>query len=167
VFVQDFLVIAQPYEQVLSLLEQPQGPDALLGVALEGARAEGESLRAKVGPARWPAVFSKTVEIRSGPLRHHGDSALVPFHWAAPEALSLFPRVDADLEVAPFGPVQTQVVLRARYEPPGGALGRSLDRVLLHRLAESTLRAFLVGVCATLGRAASTRAREVIPTQDP
>jgi hypothetical protein len=154
VFVQDFLVIDCPFERVLSLLEQARGPDALLEVALEGARAEGESLRAKVGPARWPAVLSKTVEIRSGPLRHHGDSVLVPFRWAASEGLSLFPRLDADLEVAPFGPAQAQVVLRARYEPPGGALGRGLDRVLLHRLAESTLRAFLAAICAAVDRAA-------------
>ncbi|MGH9114912.1 MAG: hypothetical protein ACRDWW_03690 [Acidimicrobiales bacterium] len=152
-FAQDFLVIDRPYDQVLSCLNA----DALFEAAFEGARAEGASLRARVGPAGWPAVFSKTMEIRSGPLRYYGDSALIPFSWVAPEGESLFPRLDADLEVAPFGSGQTQLVLRARYAPPGGALGRGLDRVLLHRLAESTLRAFLTGICTTLdGQAAGS-----------
>lgn len=149
-FVQDFLVFDRSYDQVLACLGAGERSDALLGAALEGTREKGESLRARVGPAGWPAVFSKAVEIRSGPLRHHGDSVLIPLRWVASEGASLFPRLDADLEASPFGPAQTQLVLRARYEPPGGALGRGVDRVLLHRLAESTLRAFLAGIRTTL-----------------
>ena len=144
-FVQDFQVLDHPCEQVLSCLEG--GTDARLGAAFEGARVEGEHLLTRVGPAGWPAVLSKSVEIRSGPVRHHGDGALIPLNWEASAGASLFPRLDADLEVAPFGADRTQLVLRARYEPPGGALGRRLDRILLHRLAESTLRTFLDGLC--------------------
>ena len=147
-FVQDFQVVDHPYDQAMACLGA--SADALLSAAFEGARVEGESLRARVGPMGWPPVLSKTVEIRSGPLRHHGGSALIPLHWEATGGASLFPSLDADLEVAPFGQEQSQLVLRARYEPPGGAIGRGLDRVLLHRLAEATLRAFLVSVCAKL-----------------
>lgn len=156
--VQDFSVVDRPFEDIARCLDVSGGPDALLSSALLGARAEGENLRAKVGPEGWPAVLSKTVLIRSGPPRRHGDSLIVPFCWSASDGPSLFPRLDADLEIAPFGPRQTQLVIRARYEAPGGAIGRAVDRVLLHRLAESTLRAFLNGICAIVQRSAADHA---------
>lgn len=152
-FVQDFEVVDHPYDQVLSCLSDCDGPESLLGAAFVGARSYGESLRAKVGPAGWPPAFAKAVEVGCGSLRHHGDGTLIPVTWQASGGPSLFPRLDADLEVAPLGPQQTQLVLRARYEPPGGALGRGLDRMLLHRVAESTVRAFLSAICGALERA--------------
>ncbi|SRR5579875_284832 len=155
-FVQDFQVMDVPFEEVVACLGA--GTKALLGTALEGARAEGERLRSKVGPSGWPAVLSKTVEIRSTRLRRHGDCVLLSFCWVASGGASLFPALEGDLEVAPLGEGQTQLVLRGRYEPPGGALGRGLDRLVLHRLAESTIRAFLTSACAALGRQAPQHA---------
>jgi hypothetical protein len=158
VLVQDFSVVDRPFEDIARCLDLRGGPDALLSSALQGAFAEGESLRAKVGPEGWPAVLSKTVRIRSGPPRRHGDGLIVPFCWSASDEASLFSRLDADLEIGPLGPRQSQLVIRARYEPPGGAIGRGVDRVLLHRLAESTLRAFLTGICAAVQRSANDHA---------
>jgi len=150
VFVQDFEVIDRPYHWVRPHLEAGERTEALLRAALKGARVQGEAIRARVGPASWPAVFSKQVRIRAGPAREHGDSVLVPLSWEATDGVSLFPRLDADLEAAPFGAGQTQLCLRARYDPPGGALGRSIDQMLLHRLAEATVRAFLTDICRGL-----------------
>ncbi|MCU1493620.1 MAG: hypothetical protein JWO62_1384 [Acidimicrobiaceae bacterium] len=156
-FIQDFQIIERRYDElVVALTAKAQ---ALLGDALDTARFEGERLRVKVGPPGWPALVGKTVKIRPGRLRAHGDGVLLAFSWEAHGGASLFPRLDADLAVAPLGMGQTQIVLRARYEPPGGALGRNVDRLLLHRVAESTLRAFLERLCSGLdGREASPRA---------
>jgi hypothetical protein len=155
VLLQDFSVVDRPFEEVGLCFGDGADHAALLSAALKGACAEGAILGAKVGPQGWPTVLSKTVRIRSGPLRHHGDSLILPFCWSASDGASLFPRLDADLEMGRFGPSQTQLVIRGRYEPPGGAIGRGIDRVLLHRLAESTLRAFLAGICATVERSLS------------
>ena len=43
---------------------------------------------------------------------------------------SLFPSLDADLEVAPLSR-GTQLAMSARYEPPFGGLGRTIDRAVL------------------------------------
>jgi hypothetical protein len=51
--------------------------------------------------------------------------------------------MDADLEVAPLGDGLTQLAISARYEPPLGALGRAIDRAVLHRVAEATIKDFL------------------------
>ena len=60
-----------------------------------------------------------------------------------PGAIGLFPALDADLEIASLGRHRTQLAMSARYVPPLGALGRSVDRAVLYRVAEATLKDFL------------------------
>jgi len=151
VFVQDFQLIDRPYEATVAHLRQD--PSALLAQALGAAREEGEHLRAHVAPARWPAVIATEAQVRPAPLRDRGECVLMPFEWEAPRAEGLLPRLDADLEVAPFGLGWTWVTLRARYDPTGNQSANAAEERLLQRMAESTLRAFLGGACATLGSA--------------
>ena len=56
---------------------------------------------------------------------------------------SLFPSLDADIELGELGPERTQLSMSARYTPPLGPVGRFLDRALLHRVAEATVKDFL------------------------
>jgi hypothetical protein len=58
--------------------------------------------------------------------------------------------MSADLEVAPLDENLTQLTLRGRYEPPLGAVGRRIDRLLMHRVAEASVRAFLGRLVSTL-----------------
>jgi hypothetical protein len=51
--------------------------------------------------------------------------------------------MEADLEISPLGPDESQLRLSGSYDPPLGSIGRQLDRLLLHQLAEATVRAFL------------------------
>lgn len=55
----------------------------------------------------------------------------------------MFPRLEGDVVVAAVGPDVTQVALRGKYQPPLGRIGRALDRVMLHRVAESSVRLFV------------------------
>ena len=50
---------------------------------------------------------------------------------------------EADLEVAALGPDRTQLSISGRYRTPLGLLGRAMDRALLHRVAEATVKDFL------------------------
>lgn len=147
-FVQDFAVLDRAYEAVADRLAADA--PGLFTVALQAARLEGESLQVTVAPAGWPVVLAKSVELRVGPVRTYADHLIVGFTWRARRGDSLFPRMDADLDLAPFGPGRTEVVLRGSYEPPGGLLGAEADRLLCHRVAGSTARAFLRRVCAGL-----------------
>lgn len=150
VFLLDSAVVDEAFDSVAARVLGDA--DALLGGALDSARAEGERLRVRVGPPAWPSAFAKQVDIARGPVRVLDDRLIVAFSWSATGAASLFPQLDADLEVAPFGLARTEIVLRARYAPPGGSIGRGADRLLLHRVAESTLRAFLSRICDQLNR---------------
>jgi nucleotide-binding universal stress UspA family protein len=148
-------VVAGPAAQaVLEEVSQRlvDGAPAVLGAALRSTQVEGERLRAKVGPVGLPELVAKTVEIELGPVRSHDGCLVVAFAWAADSATSLFPRLEADVEVAAFATSQTTVTLRGRYAPPAGALGLQVDRLLLHRLAQATVRKFLASLCAELDR---------------
>ena len=126
-------------------------PAGILGVSTAEASEEVALLRARVGPSRSPDLLQRTVEVSVGPVRHSGEATLVAFSWESDGVLgALFPHFDGDLELAPFGLDATELTVRGRYDPPGGSVGHKLDRVVLHRLAESTVRAFLGGIASRL-----------------
>ena len=75
---------------------------------------------------------------------------MVPLQWTSSGATGLFPSLDADLEVAPLGPGRTQLAMSARYDPPFGPVGRAVDRAVLSRVAEATLKDFLERVAETI-----------------
>jgi hypothetical protein len=55
----------------------------------------------------------------------------------------LFPSLDADLKLRRSGQNQTLLTLTGSYRPPFGRVGATLDRLLLHQVAEATIRQFL------------------------
>jgi len=134
-------------DQILS------GSGAWLSPLAVAAAGEGEALRLRVGPTLALPLLSKTVAVETGDPLVRGDVTVVPIVWRATGAPGLFPVLAADLEVATLDPHLTQLTLRGRYEPPLGALGQRLDRLLLHRLAEASVRAFLRRVAEALDTA--------------
>jgi hypothetical protein len=64
----------------------------------------------------------------------------------------VFPALDADLEVARLEDSRCQLAISARYEPPLGAIGRAIDRAVLARVAEATVKDFLDRVRDSIAR---------------
>ncbi|MFZ0179395.1 MAG: hypothetical protein WAL84_05920 [Candidatus Dormiibacterota bacterium] len=77
-----------------------------------------------------------------------------PHIWWAPGATRLFPHLDGDLEFAPLGARTSQITLMGSYDPPLGFVGRRADVLLLHRIAEASIRSFLIRVSRNLERPA-------------
>jgi hypothetical protein len=75
---------------------------------------------------------------------------VLPLRWLPTDAPGLFPALEADLEVAPLPPDRTQLAMSARYLPPLGSIGKAVDRAILYRVAEATLKDFLDRVAAAL-----------------
>ncbi len=152
-FVQDFQVLDTPFKAAATFVDAHA--EALIESAFAGARVDGERIRARVGPAGWPSLFSKTVDVRVAPLRARGDGLVLSFRWSSVGGAPLFPRLEGELELAPLGELQTELRVHGQYDPPAGFLGRGLDRILLHRVAESTIRAFLNGAGSSIGSVTS------------
>jgi hypothetical protein len=86
---------------------------------------------------------ARRVAIELGEPVKMPSKTVVPIRWSAVGAAGLFPSLDADLEIAPLGPHRSQLAMSARYVPPLGAVGRAIDRAVLFRVAEATLKDFL------------------------
>lgn len=117
------------------------------------AMGEGEALRMRIGPLSALPFLGKTFSVEVGEPLTREEVTVVPLTWTATAAPGLFPVLSADLEVAPLDKNLTQLTLRGRYEPPLGAVGRRLDRLLMHRIAEASVRAFLGRLVSTLSAA--------------
>jgi hypothetical protein len=70
----------------------------------------------------------------------------VKLSWEPVEHEDVYPVVTADLEIEPIDERRTMVSLLASYHPPLGRIGAVVDRVAMHRVAESALRRFFEGL---------------------
>ncbi len=89
------------------------------------------------------ARLGKRVELQFGEPIRLPSKTLLPMSWKPAGLEGLLPRLEADIEVGELGPQRTQLSISARYTPPFGSFGRVLDRALLHRVAEATVKDFL------------------------
>ncbi len=146
--IQDFVQVKAPYASVRERLLDTSAPWLTDGA--RAAYAEGERLLLTISPTGGAVTVGKRVQIDLGAAYARGDGFVVPLSWWATGAQRLFPTLDADLEIMPMGPDQVMLTLMGRYEPPLGPVGRGLDRLLLHRIAESCVRSFLHRIAANL-----------------
>ncbi|HET9672500.1 MAG TPA: hypothetical protein VFQ40_06585 [Actinomycetota bacterium] len=140
-FARYFVELPLPPASVEDVLSSD--PEAWLRPIAQRANHRGDELLADVGIGERRRV-ERTVQLRLGTPIRAATKTVVPFSWEAlGPTRGLFPTLDADLEIAPLGPARTQVAISARYAPPLGAVGRMLDRAVLHRVAEATIKDFL------------------------
>jgi len=74
----------------------------------------------------------------------------IQLSWEPLDHDDIYPTVNADLEIEPIDERRTMVSLLASYTPPLGRIGAVVDRVAMHRLAESALRRFFEGLIAEI-----------------
>jgi hypothetical protein len=123
-------------------------PSAWLPALADGAIERAEALLAEVGVGQGSLRVAKRVTVRLGrPVRFPSKLAL-PMSWE-PRGW-LLPRLDGELELGTLGKNRTQLALSGNYEPPLGTVGRTVDRLALHRVAEATIKDFLDRVATTL-----------------
>jgi hypothetical protein len=137
-FVRSHVDLDLPFEEAeASLLG---APEAWLPGLLRDAEGRGHELLAEVGFAVDDRRIDREVEIALGKPYRSGTATRIPLTWSATTSRRLFPRLEGDIEVAALGPSRSQLSMEARYRPPLALVGRALDRVLLHRVAEGTIR---------------------------
>jgi hypothetical protein len=147
--IQDFTYVDAPIAAVRSRLLA--GADEWVTAIAVRARDDGERLHRRIGPAGGvAAVPGGTTRVSVGPALERGDAVVLPITWQSEGHSSNFPVLWADLEVIPIGGRETQITLMGRYEPPVGELGLRLDRRVVHRVVQASVRSFLLGVAAAL-----------------
>lgn len=130
-----------------------QAPDTWLRGLASEANHRGDSLLAEIGFGDRIRV-ARQVALELGEPVHTAGKVVLPLRWTPTDAPGLFPALEADLELAPLPPDRTQLAMSARYVPPLGPLGKAIDRAILYRVAEATLKDFLDRVGEALAREA-------------
>ena len=143
-FVQYYGVVDRPVAEVSrDLIAMSSGLADTANVAYR----HGEEL---VATLSGPGSVAKTVVLEMGAPVRAADSTSVPLKWWATGTPGLFPTMDADLVVAALGPDLTQITFRGTYKPPLGVVGQVLDKALLHRFAESSVKDFVDRIISEL-----------------
>jgi len=115
--------------------------------ASEDAYGRGTASLTRVGAAG----LSKLVRVQLRELAWTDRSAGLAIRWEATgPGGGLFPVLDADLRLASVGDQVTLLTVAGVYRPPLGPLGEALDRVILRRVADATIRNFAVWIAAQI-----------------
>jgi hypothetical protein len=140
-FVRYYMELPLPAGQVeRAVLDSP----AEWLAAMAGAAQErGDSLLTEVGVGPVGTRLTRRVTIQLGAPVRFPSMVSLPLTWEPVGLEGLLPRLDANLELGALGQDRTQLAISARYRPPLGVAGRTIDRVLLHRVAEATVKDFL------------------------
>jgi hypothetical protein len=125
--------------------------DGSLSEASRHAYRGGMDHLLRVGPLGELPGTSRLVRVRLLDPVYRDDVMTLGMRWEAIGATSrLFPVLDADIKLS-GGPGQdTRLALTGCYRPPFGALGAAVDRMLMHTVAELTLRSVLASLAASI-----------------
>jgi len=122
------------------------------------AYRKGESLRAVIDPD--PSGPAREVDVVFGDPRGGTRSVIIPIRWTARGVGADVPVMSADLVLLPIGRDLVEVVFRGSYQPPIGGLGRIVDRDVLHRLAEASVKSFIDQLCRAVADAIASDREE-------
>ena len=147
------LIFVEDFTDVRCRLETVQrrftGDGSWLESFASAAAEHGETLTMQVGPSWARGRLTRDVRVTLGPPRDRAGAVVVGLAWQPSSFQALFPVLNGDIELAPIDG-GCRLTLSASYVPPMGELGGRLDRALLHRVAQSTVRSFLSQVATSL-----------------
>jgi hypothetical protein len=70
--------------------------------------------------------------------------------WESAKIPSLFPLMKADLSIYPLTGTETQLDFSGVYEPPLGIVGKAVNAIVGHRIAEVSVHRFVSDVAGLL-----------------
>lgn len=82
----------------------------------------------------------KRVVVEVGSPVFAGNWTEIPVTWKATFPQKLFPVLVGKVELAPIEPSVTRLTVSGVYEPPLGKIGEQLNELLMHNVAEGTVK---------------------------
>ena len=110
-----------------------------------------------VGPGRRPHVVGKQVRATLTRRGRRGSTEVFDLHWEpVGPAASAYPPLRAVVGVTPVAVTSSLLSIAATYRPPLGALGATVDRAALSRVADATIASVLHRLAAVITRREET-----------
>jgi hypothetical protein len=155
--------VNHPYEQVRDALKRDAA--GVFQSATKAATSRAQSVAAElhvdlggIGVKADIKISVKNIEEKVADAKS-GPATRLQLEWEAATAPGLFPFMKADLSVYPLTSTETQLDFGGLYEPPFGALGRAMNAVAGHRIAEASVHRFINEVAEYLRKTLLTTHR--------
>lgn len=155
--------VNHPYEKVRDALRQDAIDvfQAATKAAASRAQSVAAELRVDLGGIGVKAdinISVKRIEEKVGDATS-GPAMRLQLEWEAATAPGFFPFMKADLSLYPLTSTETQLDFCGLYEPPFGGLGRAMNAVAGHRIAEASVHRFINEVAEYLRKTLVTTRR--------
>jgi hypothetical protein len=120
--------------------------------AASRARSVASELRINIGGIEISTDISISVKDTKEMARAATSPPMtrLQLQWSAINKPYFFPFMNAELSFYPLTPTETQLDFQGDYEVPMGAVGRRIDALLFHRIAEASVHRFVSEVAAYL-----------------
>jgi hypothetical protein len=148
--------VNHPYERVRDALVVD--PVAVFHAATQAASARAHSVAVALRVELGGVEIAKEVNVSVDRVTEEPGKARSPaqtrldLQWQAAKSPRLFPFMRAELMLYRLTATETQLDLLGHYEPPLGPLGRAIDTLVGHRIAEASVHRFLADVAEHLRR---------------
>jgi hypothetical protein len=149
--------VNHPYERVRNALTQ--NALTVFQSATKAAASRAQSIAAElhvdfggIGVKTDIKIFVKGIEERVPDASSTAATRLL-LEWEAATMPRLFPLMRAELSIYPLTSTETQLDFSGIYEPPFGAVGKTMNAIVGHRIAEVSVHRFVSDVAAYLRQA--------------
>ncbi len=149
-----FDYVNRPYEQVRDALRN--NSLAVFQAATKAAASRAQSIASElridiggIGVEADIVIAVKSIEEKASEAVADRVTK-IQIEWQAAKMPSLFPLMRADLSIYPLTGTETQLDFLGFYEPPLGAVGKALNAIAGHRIAEVSVHRFVSDVAGYL-----------------
>jgi hypothetical protein len=149
--------VNHPYERVRDLLKQ--NAVAVFQSATKTAASRAESVAAElhvefggIGVKTDINISVERIEEKPGDAMSSRSTRLL-LEWQGATMPRLFPLMKGELSVYPLTSTETQLDFFGVYEPPFGAVGKTMNAIAGHRIAEASVHRFIDEVAGYLRQA--------------
>ena len=149
--------VNRPYERVRDALKQ--NALTVFQSATKAAASRAQSIAAElhvdfagIGVKADINITIKNIEETIVDVTSSPTTRLL-LEWEAATVPRLFPLMKGEFSVYPLTSTETQLDFSGFYEPPFGAVGRTMNAVVGHRIAEVSVHRFVSDVAAYLRQA--------------
>lgn len=151
--------VNHPYERVRDALKKDAV--AVFQAATKAAASRAQSVAAElhvdfggIGVITDIKISVKNIEEKAADTLSTAATRL-RLEWEAATLPRFFPVMNGELSIYPLTPTETQLDFCGVYEPPFGAVGKTMNAIAGHRIAEASVHRFLNDVAGYLRQALS------------
>jgi hypothetical protein len=148
--------VNRPYERVRDALRQ--NALTVFQSATKAAASRAQSIAAELHVDLGGIGVKTDINISVKNIEEIVDATSTPttrllLEWEAATVPGLFPLMKGELSLYPLTSTETQLDFSGFYEPPFGAVGRTMNAIVGHRIAEVSVHRFVSDVAGYLRQA--------------